>query len=168
MVHEMIRTDREYERHLSVNTADVRAGDDYVFYQCQNVVGYHESLQRAMADSGLSEQETSARLCSDFEVALEYGFMGQNFVQSPDGYVLDDGEFDYDSIMLYASDGFGSTECAVGDMYKCPLLRYIRPGDKAAGMQRIPKNVDPSVKDVEWVKRWYPWPGLGGESDARV
>ncbi|KAH6625713.1 hypothetical protein C7974DRAFT_456032 [Boeremia exigua] len=140
LVHEVHRSDR----------------DDYVLYQCKHVIGYQDCLDKAMAAEKMSQQDASAKLCEDFDFATKYNFFGTQFLKSPGGENVDQGNFDLDSIMLYHSLVMSNSICVI-DMHQCPLLQYKKEGGKTAGLERIPPRDMPSAGDIALVKKWYPW-----------
>lgn len=140
MVHEQVHNDR----------------DDYVVYNCRNVVGYTTALAKAMAAENLPEAEAHRLLCEDRAFAEKYSFMGSQFTKNPRGKVHDEpGGFDMDSIMMYDSSVFADPACDT-DRSKCPLLKLVKVNGEVVGTNRILENAEPSVGDVAWLKMWYP------------
>ncbi|KAJ4986431.1 hypothetical protein SVAN01_08123 [Stagonosporopsis vannaccii] len=132
------------------------SGDEYLLYQCQNLGGYYDALARAMKEENMNAQDASTKLCGDWDFARKFQFFGVEYIKNPKGYMLDDGEFDVQSIMLYDTGMAASTKC-MSNIMACPLLQYVKGGDKTSGLMRIPLRTEPSARDIEWVKKWYPW-----------
>jgi len=101
-----------------------------VRFNCHNVEGYADALGRAMS-RGLSASEVKRRLCEDFEFAREYNFNSVAFIKNDRlsndkekwGTLEEEGGYDIDSIMHYASYAFGDLPECYRDKDNCPLLR---------------------------------------------
>ena len=99
-------------------------------FNCHNVEGYADALGRAMS-RGLSASEAKRRLCEDFEFAREYNFNSVAFIKNDRlsndkekwGTLEEEGGYDIDSIMHYASYAFGDLPECYRDKDNCPLLR---------------------------------------------
>lgn len=99
-------------------------------FNCHNVEGYADALGRAMS-RGLSASEVKRRLCEDFEFAREYNFNSVAFIKNDRlsndkekwGTLDEEGGYDIDSIMHYASYAFGDLPECYRDKDNCPLLR---------------------------------------------
>ena len=99
-------------------------------FNCHNVEGYADALGRAMS-RGLSASEAKRRLCEDFEFAREYNFNSVAFIKNDRlsndkekwGTLDEEGGYDIDSIMHYASYAFGDLPECYRDKDNCPLLR---------------------------------------------
>lgn len=99
-------------------------------FNCHNVEGYADALGRAMS-RGLSASEVKRRLCEDFEFAREYNFNSVAFIKNDRlsndkekwGTLEEEGGYDIDSIMHYASYAFGDLPECYRDKDNCPLLR---------------------------------------------
>jgi hypothetical protein len=71
----------------------------------------------------------------------------------------DSSDFDYDSIMLYPSIGNSDGRC-YDDIEQCPLVKIKKDENgNIVGKERIWDIKKPSQKDVEFVKKYYPWEG---------
>lgn len=104
----------------------------------------------------MNARDASTKLCEDWDFAQKHDFFGVEYVKSVKGYQIEDGEFDVQSIMLYGTEVFASQKCKA-DMLACPLLQYVKGRDRNSGLMRIPTYTVPSPRDIEWVKKWYPW-----------
>lgn len=111
-----------------------------------------------MQTDNLDEEDAHDLLCNEVDFARDYHFAGSEFVKNLGGRVRDDGDFDLQSVMLYSSDRAAGWKC-VFDLTACPLVQYLKVGEGVVGLERIPVHEVPSRRDVEWVKRWYPWVG---------
>jgi hypothetical protein len=145
----------------------LNTGDEYVKYQCEKVGNFDTALSRAIAD-GVSEAVARNKLCDDTAFAQKYDFWGWAFTKndrhSTDPGVLDEGEFDVNSIMLYSSTAFAgkSSLCELApSLWKdaCPLLKWTKVNGVKVGTELIHEKMDVSDGDVRWVKKYYPWVG---------
>lgn len=114
-------------------------------FNCHNVEGYADALGRAMS-RGLSASEAKRRLCEDFEFAREYNFNSVAFIKNDRlsndkekwGTLEEEGGYDIDSIMHYASYAFGDLPECYRDKDNCPLLRIKKDAEgKEIGMALI-------------------------------
>lgn len=146
MVHEQVRHDR----------------DTYIEYRCENVRGYHSAYTTALL-AGEDPATIRQNLCDDFLFAAKYGFMGTAYTKN-DRYknipfILDEGEFDYQSIMMYPSNAYSGPECqgTIDNLDKCVLVALDRVKGVVRSKSFMHTNLDPSQGDVEFVRRYYPF-----------
>ncbi|KAF1830144.1 hypothetical protein BDW02DRAFT_601942 [Decorospora gaudefroyi] len=142
MVHEQCRFDR----------------DDYIDYRCHNLEGYESTLAAVMA-RGIPRAAAAKALCNNKAFATIYNFIGSQYVKLDsfplvDGPDMDEGEFDYGSIMLYPSSARAAdARCWSEDRTDlCPLV--ARQKDMKWRLISAPA---PSRGDVAFVTRWYKW-----------
>ena len=137
-------------------------------FNCHNVEGYADALGRAMS-RGLSASEAKRRLCEDFEFAREYNFNSVAFIKNDRlsndkekwGTLDEEGGYDIDSIMHYASYAFGDLPECYRDKDNCPLLRIKKDEQgKEIGTALIGVPDHVSQGDVAWVKKYYCWPAV--------
>lgn len=110
--------------------------------------------------AGFTKDVAHIRLCEEYEFAHRYNFDGSQFmIYTPLGIVDDSPDFDLNSIMLYPSDGLANPACQ-NNPFRCPLLKWVEDANgQKTELAWIHHNTDPSVGDIEWVKKWYPWVG---------
>jgi len=130
-----------------------------VLYQCKNVKGYQEAMQRArVAHPTMQDDEIDQHLCEDNEFAHRFDFDGTEFTKSP--WPTDDSPaFDVNSIMLYDSTVFANRPQCPQDPKTCPLLKYDPPGQYETTSDIFTNHV-PSDGDVAFIRRWYPHIGI--------
>jgi hypothetical protein len=130
-----------------------------VLYQCKNVKGYQEAMERVrVTNPTAQDDEIHRHLCEDSEFAHESGFDGAEFAKSK--YPVDDSSaFDLDSIMLYGSTVFANKDQCPQDPKACPLLKYDPPGQLVI-TSFCQHNQIPSDGDAAWIKKWYPHIGI--------
>lgn len=133
-----------------------------MFFQCENLPRYVETLARVRADLRLPHGEAHKRLCESYDTAVEYrnhGFDSFDFVKDPVGKIHDESliPFDVDSIMLYSSGSFATPMC-VQDINACPLLKYGTTKGKPDKnlLLFIETPTHPSDGDARFIQKWYP------------
>jgi hypothetical protein len=111
MIHEQCRFDR----------------DDYVLFRCDKLVGYQEAL---IAASIAGNPDATEKLCNSQEFANRFGFeAGAQYIKNDahsdlDAPIMDEGPFDYGSIMIYPSNAYAADSACweQGDLSACPLV----------------------------------------------
>jgi hypothetical protein len=143
-----------------------------VRFNCHNVEGYYDALGRAMS-RGLSASEAKRRLCEDFDFAREYNFNSVAFIKNDRlsndpkqwGKLDEEGGYDIDSIMHYASYAFGDLSECYQNKDNCPLLRIRKDASgKEIGTALIGVPDHVSQGDIAWVKKYYCWPAVAGQT----
>jgi len=123
------------------------------------VKGFPDAIKRAVAD-GASYVKAGQDLKDNIEYARKYDFRGSAYVKGgpeKDKPIDGDGGFDYESIMLYSSIGNSDGRC-YDDVEQCPLVKITKDeGGNVIGKERIWNIKKPSQKDVQFVKKYYPW-----------
>jgi hypothetical protein len=141
MIHEQCRNDR----------------DTYLEYRCENIKGYGAAAYNAMM---AAEKAVESRLCEDKAFAEKYGFDGAQFTKnagkSDIAGRLDEGPFDFGSIMMYPSNAFSNPDCKPDNIDKCPMVQIDKVNDKVTGTSWIHTGEVPSQGDIAFVKKWYP------------
>ena len=137
----------------------------YTKYDCTNVYGYEEALDKAKAENPTEAVAIlKERLCEDFDFAYDIGFIGYEFIIFPEDENHDEPNllFDYDSVMMYDSTkGADDAEECEFNMNFCPLLKFQNTEfgspiyDKP--MERIHAKTFPSYGDAKFVHRVYVW-----------
>ncbi|KAH7076141.1 hypothetical protein FB567DRAFT_452241 [Paraphoma chrysanthemicola] len=142
MVHEQCRNDRVA----------------FIEYRCENIKGYDRASTAALLSGDPDWRE---RLCDDKDFANEFNFDSAQFIKNFDSTVIpgmiDEGDFDRGSIMLYPSHAFSHPDCKSAKVNKCPLALIDKVNGKVTGKSYIFENAIPSLGDVAWVKKWYKW-----------
>ncbi|KAL1591421.1 hypothetical protein SLS60_012034 [Paraconiothyrium brasiliense] len=140
--------------------------DAWVAYRCHNVKDFYTIFKKFKAGN---PDATWSDLCDNIANALVMDFAGSNFVRQysagdPRGRegrtltweVADYGEpYDPASIMHYSSDAFreGGLWCHHDKTDGCTLVINV-PGHEK---EYIPEIFHPSQKDIQWVRKTYPW-----------
>jgi hypothetical protein len=146
---------------LHTHILTLALGDNYVEYNPVFVKGFREAINRATADgtpffTALNNFKHGVQYCR------KYSFFGSEFVKGgPEPWHPIDGEssFDYESIMLYPSIGSSDNRC-YANIDQCALVKIIKDDNgKVVRKERINIIYKPSRKDVEFVKKYYPWFG---------
>jgi hypothetical protein len=137
-----------------------------MLFTCQNIIGYQECVNRAVA-AGNPQDVARKSLCEDLAFAYRYGCATSEYIKGhletkngPSMPLVHDSPPDVLSIMIYSSEDFANVAECRADIFKCPLLRWTfdENGDQW-GTEVIPFNWVPSVYDVHFMKRYYPWVG---------
>jgi hypothetical protein len=121
---------------------------------------------------GLSAAEAKRRLCEDFEFAREYKLKSVAFIKndrlSNDPKQWDnldeEGGYDIDSIIHYASYTFSDVQKCWKDKDNCPLLRIRKDAQGnniGTALIGMPEHV--SQGDIAWVKKYYCWPAVADQ-----
>ncbi|CAO2651370.1 Nn.00g039400.m01.CDS01 [Neocucurbitaria sp. VM-36] len=146
LVHEHVRYDR----------------DEYVEYRCENVKGFGAAYLKALLD-GFGLETATKELCENKLFAQRYGFVGTAYTKN-DIYpripkILDDGEFDYHSIMLYPSNAYAGPKCqgSIDNLDACTMVALDKINGKVVSKSFIHTNMVPSEGDVAFIKQYYPW-----------
>ncbi|KFY41183.1 hypothetical protein V495_05036 [Pseudogymnoascus sp. VKM F-4514 (FW-929)] len=126
--------------------ADATGNENQVKFVCENMEGYDDIADRL--------DGTKDDACHSNFKAKDFGFLGHEFfpMKLPFSEELDDGDYDWKSVMLYASK-IGGRDTGNG-----PATVYTRASDDKV----IPYNKTPSQKDVNRFNAMYsedaPWP----------
>jgi hypothetical protein len=64
---------------------------------------------------------------------------------------------DLASIMHYPSNSGYAKKSCIDDGEDCPLYAYVDSNDHSKGKYMIEQSRKPSLDDILWVKRNYPW-----------
>ncbi|KAF2444577.1 hypothetical protein P171DRAFT_494954 [Karstenula rhodostoma CBS 690.94] len=139
--------------------------DDHVEFRCANLVGMTDIINRFRVAEKKDYAAASKALCEDQLTAEKWFAPSAEYVK---GAGLDvatkpifdgPGGFDMDSIMLYDSYSFSEAgdQVGVGSAVIVAVERDAE-GNKVPGSERmITRNTNPSPRDVEFVKAFYPW-----------
>ncbi|PVI00702.1 hypothetical protein DM02DRAFT_707766 [Periconia macrospinosa] len=136
--------------------------DQHLLYQCGMVQNFAPAFNAAKAaNPGMTDDQLMNGICNDKIFAFRYGFTLVDeyriFTDSPGMSA----EFDWESIMLYASPaGASSYEC-IRDVRYCPLLK--KTSDAATGRLYVTQYMGmeatrrPSRMDAEFIRHYYPF-----------
>lgn len=154
-------------------------GDDYIEYRCSKVMGYVESLNRAVEIAQKKGMSTDLhhlheQICTNSTFAYKARFAGRNFIKT-DARHDRSGEPDYASIsehssnkfrpgcycansgtVMYDSTSFANEECE-SDLSQCPMVKIKKENGVRVGVEMIERAKVPSAQDVAFVKEHYPW-----------
>ncbi|KAF2634137.1 hypothetical protein P280DRAFT_554799 [Massarina eburnea CBS 473.64] len=151
MMHEHQRSDR----------------DDFVQINWPAISGYETGLQAAMTE-GFSKEEAEYRLQTEEAFGKYFNVPTGDFNKAVNGilgppddpYTIDESSpYDIDSLMNYASAHYSLAPDS-GDAKDATILKWVKDesGNKI-GSVPYPHNTAPSVGDVAWIRKWYPWRG---------
>jgi hypothetical protein len=134
--------------------------DNYVQFNCINVIGYGQAIQRASQDGFTRDQ-----LCGNLNVANHYGFAASQYIKWTNENLGVSTGFDYNSIMNYPSwvasnPDLISLDPGNTDYY--PMAKLI---NRQKHFFQLPaKDFTISELDAAAIKSMYPWTSGGGSA----
>ncbi|KAI8942026.1 hypothetical protein NX059_000133 [Plenodomus lindquistii] len=149
-------------------------GDRYQFVEvrCEKIRCFTHALTSAILD-GESPHVAKEKLCKDKATAKKYRFDAAEYIKNDEvpriDFIMDEGSFDYGSIMLYPSNTFVAGDCQ-NNLDECPMVAIDRVDGEVVGTRPININAAPSTGDVAFVRKYYPWiePVPGQDSSSNT
>lgn len=137
--------------------------DDYVQFNCKNVNGIKDAVQRVKDEGSLPEDQIWDMLCNHAEHVVQWkaptidwvrgdGLAPGTTLNGPDG-------FDYDSIMMYSSFDGSEVDDSTKDTAVLVKAKKDSAGNKYVDWNdwELPDPQRVSKKDASFVRRVYPW-----------
>jgi hypothetical protein len=151
MIHEQCRNDR----------------DEFLHFECENIQDFGRAMAAAIKTGEVNWKE---KLCEEKDYANRFEFDSAQFTKNYESQIIpgmiDEGNFDFGSVMLYPSHAFSNPECSPDNLDKCPLAQLDKVNGEVMGKSYIHENVAPSSGDIAFIKKWYPWEDDMKESRA--
>jgi hypothetical protein len=132
--------------------------DNYIQFNCQNLIGFAEALAKATADGFTQDQ-----LCNNINVATRYNFDATQYYKWETKGMQHSSDYDYDSIMHYSSwqsHNPAITDSDPNNPDKYPIVRLTGGKGGQKSLLPLPRPYPEwsiSRLDRDAIKMLYPW-----------